>query len=202
MAKRSVAQPRSLRTSAAGLPVGRPLRSSKVYVVDEHCEPVPIGIPGELYVGGEGVARGYLDRPEATAERFVPDPFAEVPGARLYRTGDRARYLPDGNVEFLGRVDQQVKIRGFRIELGEIESVLAQHDSVRNAVVLAREDGSRARRLVAYVVPDGQPSIRELRDFIRDRLPDYMTPAAFVMLKRLPLTRNGKVDRDALPSPE
>src|SRR5947207_2582586 len=154
-------------------------------------------------MGGGGVARGYLNQPELTASRFVQDPFTQEPGARLYRTGDLGRYLPDGTVEFLGRIDHQVKIRGYRIELGEIETVLAQHPAVREAVVLAREDSPGEKRLAAYVVPsNGAVSLPELREHLKQRLPEYMVPSAVVSLKGMPLTVNGKVDRQALPPAE
>jgi acyl carrier protein len=161
-------------------------------------------VPGELHIGGVGLARGYLNRPELTAERFIPNPFSDEPNARLYKTGDLARYLPDGNIEFLGRMDHQVKIRGFRVELGEIEAVLGQHPTVRETVVMAREDVLGEKRLVAYVVPNQAqaPPISELHHFLKEKLPEYMVPAAFVFLDALPLTPNGKVDRRALPAPD
>ena len=167
-------------------------------------QPVPIGVAGELFIGGGGLARGYLNRPEATAEKFLPNPFSDEPGRRLYRTGDSARYLPDGNIEFLGRIDNQVKIRGFRIELGEIETVLEQHSGVGQAVVLAWGDTSSDKQLVAYVVPNqaSSPSTTELRDFLATKLPFFMVPSAFVSLEALPLTPNGKIDRRALPAPD
>jgi hypothetical protein len=166
-------------------------------------QPVPIGVPGELCLGGEGVARGYLGQPELTAERFVPDPFAPDAHARMYRTGDRTRYLPDGNIEFLGRLDTQVKLRGYRIELGEIEAVLARQPQVHEAVVLLREDTPGEPRLVAYVVPQGEaPTAADLRASLKQSLPDYMLPAAFVFTDALPLTPNGKINRKALPAPE
>jgi amino acid adenylation domain-containing protein/non-ribosomal peptide synthase protein (TIGR01720 family) len=181
--------------------IGEPIPDLSVHVLDAHRRPVPVGVSGEMYVGGAGVARGYLNRPELTTERFLADPFRA--GGRLYKTGDLARRIEGGDIEYLGRIDHQVKIRGFRIELGEIESALDQHPSVREAIVLAREDVPGDKRLVAYIVP-GQtaPSVAALRAFLKDRLPDYMVPAAFVMLDALPLTSNGKIDRRALPAPE
>jgi amino acid adenylation domain-containing protein len=186
------------------IPVGRPVAGTQAYVVDARMRPLPAGVPGELYAGGTGLARGYLGRPALTAQLFVPDPFSGVPGARLYRTGDRARWLDDGTLEFGGRLDQQVKIRGFRIEPGEIEAALRAHPQVGDAVVDARTDGAAGRRLVAYVIPrDGAaPSAAEMRDALAGRLPAHMVPSAFVVLDALPLTPNGKVDRRALPEPE
>ena len=178
--------------------IGEPVANGRVYLLDARGEPVPVGVPGELHLAGEGLSRGYLDRPALTAERFVPDPFAAEPGARLYRTGDLAGRRPGGVLDYLGRIDHQVKIRGFRVELGEIEAALARHPGVREAVVAARDDGDRGQRLTAYVTPRGVPPA-ELRSFLRESLPDYMVPVAFVDLDALPLSPNGKVDRRALP---
>jgi amino acid adenylation domain-containing protein len=185
-------------------PLGRPISNMQVYLLDSHLQPVPIGIPGEIHVGGVGLARGYLNRPELTAERFVPDPFSRKPGARLYKTGDLARFLADGQIEFVGRTDRQVKVRGFRIELGEIETVLGRHPGVREAVVVAREDAPSGKRLIAYVVAreEPPPTTSEMRDYLKERLPEYMLPSSFVMLDALPLTATGKVNRGALPAPE
>lgn len=186
-------------------PVGKPIYNSRIFILDESFNPVPIGIHGELYIGGECLARGYLNRPDITAEKFVPDPFSNG-GERLYRTGDLARYLTDGNVEYLGRMDEQVKIRGFRVEPAEIETSLAQHVSVAEAAVCVAVDASGGKRIIAYVVPENEASIaaltaRELRAHLKERLPEYMIPSAFITLKALPLTTNGKLDRRALPDP-
>jgi amino acid adenylation domain-containing protein/non-ribosomal peptide synthase protein (TIGR01720 family) len=194
----------ALRDGDRSATIGRPISNSQIYLLDAHMQPVPVGVSGEIYIGGDGLARGYLNRPELTAEKFIPDPFSEDPATRLYKTGDLARYLPDGNIEFLGRIDHQVKIRGFRIELGEIESVLGRHPTVRETVVIAREDVPGDKRLVAYVVASHEPTptFSELRSFLKEKLPDYMIPSAFVYLDSLPLTPNGKLDRRALPRPE
>ena len=186
------------------LPIGRPLANTQVFILDAALEPVPVGVTGELCIGGEGVARGYLHRPELTAEKFIPNPFGpEVSSERLYRTGDLARYRPDGNIEFVGREDQQIKIRGYRIELPEIETVLLGHSGVKDAVVAAREDAPGQKRLVAYFVPRQSPvAISELREFAKSKLPPHMVPSAFVRLDALPLSRAGKVDRHALPAPD
>ena len=185
------------------VPIGQPIANTQLYVLDELMQLVPVGGTGELYIGGLGVARGYLKRPSLTAEKFVPDPFSNVPGARLYRTGDLARLRPDGNLEFLGRLDHQVKIRGYRIELGEIEAEMGQHENVRETAVLVQES-SGSKRLVAYVVPRQAPtpSAADLRRFLGHTLPDYMIPALFVPLDTMPLTINGKIDRRALPQPD
>ncbi|WP_253894822.1 non-ribosomal peptide synthetase [Corallococcus exercitus] len=187
--------------AATSVPLGWPLAHSRLYVLDASLRPTPLGVPGELFVGGAQVTRGYLARPDLTAERYVPDPFSPAPGARMYRTGDRVRWLSDGRVEFLGRVDFQVKVRGFRVEPGEVATVLRALPSVHEAVVVARQDAPGEARLVAYVVADST-DVSALRENLKQRLPEYMVPSAFVFLEALPLTPNGKVDRKALPAPE
>ena len=190
--------------AASIVPIGRPIANAEMYVLDARQQIVPVGVVGEIYVGGAGVARGYHRRPAQTAERFLPHPHGRRPGARLYRTGDLGRFLPDGNVEYLGRADEQVKVRGFRVEVGEVEAVLRQHSEVRECVVTAGETGGGGLRLVAYVVPRA-PSAAEpggLRNFLKEQLPEYMIPSAFVRLEALPLTPNGKLDRKALPAPD
>ncbi|MCT7952694.1 amino acid adenylation domain-containing protein [Ancylothrix sp. C2] len=184
--------------------IGHPIANTQTYILDPHNQPVPIGVPGELHIAGVGLAKGYLNRPDLTDERFILNPFSNELGSRLYKTGDLARYLPDGNIEYLGRIDNQVKIRGFRIELGEIEAVLSQHPHVRETVVIASENITDGKQLVAYVVPHQQSalSISDLRRFLKEQLPDYMMPSAFVVLESLPLTPNRKVDRRALRTPE
>ncbi len=205
--------------------IGRPIANTQVYILDSHLQPVPIGVVGELHIGGLGLARGYLNRPELTQEKFIPNPFEKdevIPPtplnkgcnepSKLYKTGDLCRYLPDGNIEYLGRIDNQVKIRGFRIELGEIETVLSQHNAVKTAVVIAQEDETNQKRLVAYIIPkveivstqkeENSLNVTELRQFLKAKLPEYMIPSAFVILESLPLTPNGKTDYRALPSPE
>jgi aspartate racemase len=184
------------------VPIGRPIANTQAYVLDRNRQPVPIGVPGELYVGGDGLARGYLNRPELTAQLFVSNPFR--PAARLYKTGDRVRWQADGNLQFLGRLDQQIKLRGFRIELGEVETVLRQHPDVRETVALVREDVPDEKRLVAYLIPrNGKPLLAsDLRSYLQRKLPDYMVPSLFLPLETLPLTPNGKIDRRALPAPQ
>jgi non-ribosomal peptide synthetase component F len=184
--------------------IGRPIANTQIYILNDSLEPVPVGVPGELWIGGAGVVRGYLNRPDLTAERFVLNPFREGQAERIYRTGDLAQYNPDGTIQFLGRADQQVKLRGYRIELGEIETILCEHPTIKAAVVSVWQAGAQDTRLVAYVVPHpGQTcQASNLRPFLRQRLPDYMVPAAFVSLTELPLTPNGKVDRKALPLPQ
>jgi amino acid adenylation domain-containing protein len=186
------------------VPIGRPVANTQLYILDTQRHPVPVEVPGELYIGGVGLARGYLNRPELTAERFIPHPFSDVPGARLYKTGDLARYRPDGSLEFLGRLDTQIKLRGYRIELGEIEAVLTQHPAIYQAVVLDREDVPGDKRLVAYYVLRHVSILDtyELRNFLQTKLPDYMVPTTFVVLDAFPLTPSGKVDRQALPAPD
>jgi amino acid adenylation domain-containing protein len=195
----------SEETACAGeVPIGRPIRNVQAYVLDRDGNPVQVGVPGELYLGGVNVARGYLHRPDTTAERFLPDPFGDKPGARLYRTGDLVRWREGGYLEFLGRIDHQVKVRGFRIELPEIEAALMQHPEVRETVVVAREDSPGDKYLVAYVVPQERSvvALDQLRGFLQQKLPGYMVPAVYVTLAALPLTPNGKVNRQALPAPE
>ena len=186
------------------VPLGPPIAHTQVYLLNKHLQLVPVGVPAELHIGGLSLARGYLNRPELTAEKFVPNPFSDEPGSRLYKTGDRGRRLPNGTIEFLGRIDLQINIRGFRIEPGEIETVVKQHSGVWETVVVARDDVPGDKRLVAYFVPDPQdaPTISELRSLLDEKLPEYMVPSAFVMLDALPRLPNGKIDRQGLPAPE
>ncbi len=190
----------NVEAHGAAVAIGRPIANTRVYVLNAHWQPLPIGVAGELYIGGDGVAEGYLNQPDLSAERFIADPF--VPGARLYKTGDRARWREDGTLEYLGRNDHQVKVRGFRIELGEIEARLREHPSVRDAVVVAREQHAADVRLVAYYLADQAVDAQTLREWVADQLPDYMLPAAWVHLSAWPLTPNGKLDRNALPAPD
>jgi hypothetical protein len=184
------------------IPIGKPIANTQLYVLSRHGSPAPIGTPGELFIAGDGVARGYLFREELTAQRFVRDPFRGG-SARMYRTGDLARFRSDGNVEFIGRNDHQVKIRGYRIELGEIEALLNERADIRESVAMVREDSPGDQRLVAYLVADGAPpDVKVLREQLGARLPSYMLPAVFVTLPKFPLTPNGKVDRKGLPAPE
>ncbi len=192
--------PRQLEPNIASISIGRPISNTAVYILDEYLQPLPVGVPGELHIGGAGLARGYLNRPELTNQKFIPNPFEATGASRLYKTGDLARYLPDGKIEYIGRIDNQVKIRGFRIELGEIEAVLSQHRDVQVACVIARADTPGEKQLVAYLVPPPEmtPTVSELRQFLVNKLPGYMVPNAFVILESLPLTPNGKIDRRAL----
>ncbi|MEO7583965.1 MAG: amino acid adenylation domain-containing protein [Ferruginibacter sp.] len=183
------------------LPIGKPIANTRLYILDKNQSILPIGVEGELYIAGAGVARGYLNRPELTAEKFVTDPFSAEPGARMYNTGDLARWLPDGNVEYLGRIDEQVKIRGYRIELGEIENTLQQYEGVKQAVVVAKEDKDGHKRLIGFVVPQSLFDRDAIQHYLRNNLPDYMVPALWVQMEAIPLTSNGKVDRKALPEP-
>jgi len=184
--------------------IGHPIDNTQVYLLDPYLQPVPIGVPGELHIASVGLARGYLNRPDLTEAKFIPNPFSNEPGFRLYKTGDLARYLPDGNIEFLGRIDNQVKIRGFRIELGEVEAALSQHPAIRETVVITRENSAGDKQLVAYLVPhqEAAPTVSDLRCFLKAQLTEYMVPSNFVTLDTLPLTPNGKVDRHALPQPD
>jgi len=184
--------------------IGRPIANTQAYILDRHRQPVPIGVPGELYLAGDGLARGYYGRDDLTAERFVPNPFSQQPNARMYRTGDSCRYRADGTIEYLGRIDNQVKLRGFRIELGEIESVLAEHGAVRQSFAIVREDSPGNQQLVAYVLasPAAVDLPTQLRTHLSQRVPNYMVPSAIVVLESFPLTPNGKIDRRALPAPD
>jgi amino acid adenylation domain-containing protein len=208
----TIAATRCLLAAPAGeapalseVPIGRAISNVQVYVLDERLKPVPVGVPGELHIAGVGLVRGYLNRPELTAEKFIPHPFSSEPGARLYKTGDVARYLPDGNLEYVGRKDRQIKIRGFRIELAEIELALAQHSSIQEAYLTVYEEEPGQKRLVAYVVCDQSETAlttSALRKYLKERLPDYMIPASFTFQDQLPLNSSGKVDQKALPPPD
>ncbi len=188
------------RDYEGSIPIGRPISNSTAYIVNKHNQLQPIGVPGELCVGGDGVARGYANRPELTAETFVPNPFKE--GEKMYRTGDLAKWLPDGTIEYRGRIDQQVKIRGYRIELGEIETELMKHPAMKDAVVISREDANGQKFLCAYIVAEQELGAPEVKAFLAQELPSYMVPAYVVQMERLPLTVNGKIDRRELPEPE
>jgi amino acid adenylation domain-containing protein len=193
-----------IRQLGAKASIGTPIANTQIYILDKHLQPVPIGVSGEIHIGGDGLARGYLNRPELTAEKFIADPFSEDSGSRLYKTGDLARYQPDGTIEFLGRIDHQVKLRGFRIELGEIEAVLETYPGINKAVATVREDQPGDKRLIAYLTHAQleHSNVDALRLFLKEKLPDYMVPSAFVFLDKLPLTPNGKLDRKALPAPD
>jgi acyl carrier protein len=197
-------EPHDVPTQSLTVPVGKPIANTSVYILDSHLRPMPTGAAGELYIGGAGLSIGYLNQPTETADRFVPNPFSDEPGARLYRTGDLTHYLPNGEIEFLGRIDHQVKVRGFRVELAEIEAVLLTHNQVRHAVVLAETAAPDSQRLLGYVVASGSKplSVDELRSFLGQHLPDYMIPSTFIFLKTMPLTSNGKIDRASLPTPD
>jgi amino acid adenylation domain-containing protein len=197
-------EPKATEEIPAVLPIGRPIANTKIYILDKNLQPVPVGVAGDLYVSGPGLARGYLNRPEITAEKFVIDPFSSEPGARMYKTGDLARYLANGEIEFAGRTDDQVKIRGYRVELEEIEAVLGAHPGVHEVVVTARENSSGEKTLVGYLVPSREqvPTASELRSYLKQKLPHFMVPAAVVLLEAMPKTPNGKVDKRALPAPK
>jgi acyl-coenzyme A synthetase/AMP-(fatty) acid ligase/acyl carrier protein len=190
------------------VPIGRPIANTQVYILDQNLQPVPIGVPGELYTGGDGLARSYFNRPELTNERFIPNPFSSESNDCLYKTGDMARYLPDGNIEFFGRIDNQVKIRGFRIELDEIKAALDQYAAIKESVVIVREDVPGEKVLAGYFVPissdteEDHELIADLRQFLKGQLPDFMVPSSFMALEKLPLTPNGKIDRKVLPKPD
>jgi amino acid adenylation domain-containing protein len=195
--------PNPMEESNLSIPIGRPIANTRVYVLDRHLNPVPLGVAGELCIAGDGLARGYLNRPELTAERFVPDPFSTTPGARMYRTGDLVRYRSDANIEFLGRLDDQVKIRGFRVEPGEVMAVLHEHPDVKQAVVIAGANANDERALIAYIVPENSetgPDAQALRRFLFERVPQYMVPAEFLTIESIPLTLTGKLDRARLPA--
>jgi acyl-coenzyme A synthetase/AMP-(fatty) acid ligase/acyl carrier protein len=189
---------------AMTIPIGRPIANTQAYILDSKLDPVPVGVTGELFIGGDGLARGYWNRPDLTDEAFIPSPFSKETGPKIYRTGDLARYLPDGNIDFIGRRDHQVKIRGYRVELGEIEAVLLQHGGVKEAAVLAREDQPGDKRLVGYVVGRTKPppKAEDLWIFLRQKLPVYMIPGTFMFLPELPLNKHGKIDRNSLPAPD
>jgi acyl carrier protein len=191
------------RVDAATMPsLGRPLSGSKVYLLDEYLEPIPIGVSGEICIGGPSVGRGYLGHPDATAAKFVPDPFSVIVGSRMYRTGDRARHLPDGNIQFIGRMDRQIKIRGFRVELGEVEAALRAHPYVQDAAAVFSSTVSNGKQLRAYVVSSKDLSSGEFRQFLIERVPEYMVPSIVISLPAIPTTPNGKRDYASLPIPD
>ncbi|MEY4518514.1 MAG: hypothetical protein RLZZ499_1113, partial [Cyanobacteriota bacterium] len=193
-----------VQTGAQAINIGKPISNTQVYILDANLQPVPIGVPGELHIGGDGVTKGYLNRSELTEEKFISNPFSSAPNSKLYKTGDLVRFLPNGAIECLGRIDDQVKVRGFRIELGEIEAAIASHPHIQQTVVITREDNPGDKRLVAYAVlhPEQAVTTNTMRQFLKPKLPDYMIPGAFVLLETLPLTPNGKIDRRALPAPK
>jgi acyl-CoA synthetase (AMP-forming)/AMP-acid ligase II/acyl carrier protein len=193
------------KSQKAAVLIGKPIDNTQIYILDQYFQPVPIGVRGELYIGGVCLARGYLNRPDLNSEKFIANPFSDNPNSRLYRTGDIAKYLPNGEIEYIGRIDNQVKIRGFRIELGEIETSLAKYPYILEVAVIVREDSPDDKRIVAYIVPhyDAQElTVKNLSDFLGQNLPQYMLPSSFVMLDSFPMTPNGKVDRKALPAPD
>jgi aspartate racemase len=196
-------RPQDENSRLKSVPIGRPLANATAYLLDESLRPVPIGALGELHIGGPAVARGYVNRPDLTAEKFIPDPFSRNRGARLYKTGDLVRYRSDGNIEFLGRVDNQIKIRGFRVELEEIEQALRSHSGVLDCVVVLHEDSDGDKRLCAYVVREPRSELKssELRNYLKTKLPSYMVPASFELIEALPLLPSGKINRRALPTP-
>jgi acyl-coenzyme A synthetase/AMP-(fatty) acid ligase/acyl carrier protein len=192
--------PKKIDDHAPSIPIGRPIGNTRVYILDRHLQPVPIGVAGELYIGGDGLARGYLNQVELTRAKFIPDPFSQRPGARLYRSGDRVRYRSDGNIEFLGRIDDQVKIRGFRVEPGEVEASLRENREISNAAVVVGKTTNREKCLVAYVVGRNGAILRpeELRAFLQQKLPEYMVPSRWIFLEKFPLTAGGKIDKRAV----
>jgi hypothetical protein len=193
----------SLSENRAHVPIGRSLANVPIYLLDANMQPVPVGVPGEIYIGGVALARGYANQPGLTSEKFVPDPFSEHAGARMYRTGDLAQRSIEGEMDFLGRIDHQVKIRGFRVELGEIERILVEHPAIKEAVVTVHQNGTGEKQLAAYITlrPEQSATAKQMRSHLRERLPEYMLPSWFVVLNSLPLTSTGKVDRKSLPAP-
>jgi acyl-CoA synthetase (AMP-forming)/AMP-acid ligase II/acyl carrier protein len=195
-----LASPASIATS---VPIGRPIANTRVYVLDPHLKPCPVGAPGELFIAGDGLARGYVNRPDLTADKFIPDPYSKRGGERLYRSGDIVRYLAGGELEFMGRADRQVKIRGFRIEIGEVEAALGECEGVGQCAVISESDGRGEKRLVGYVTREGEgASVGEIKGRLKERIPEYMMPWVIVMMEEMPLNANGKIDRSALPAPD